>query len=1294
MTVIMHYDTRAAAAHRSARSARAHAHRVLAGGQGVWAHGDCGSTSGRPKRSSASVGSALTSTMSNQASILPPAPGLCTMIPLDDSTSALESYNFPLAPETAAAMGNTSAEVVKTVDKLLADANVDDLCLQKAVSAATTEATASPTGAEALADPAAAPAPETTPAPAPAAARAGPGSAGKRASPASSSNPASSSKPTSATKPASAGKRATKAADSAPAPAPAPAPPASIAPSAANAGAASNAPTVPKTSTSASKKPAARTAPPDEPMDVDEDEDDEDDNDADANDADFAPAKKKGRQAAPKPTTPKQAKTPKVPVSGGSGARRGGRAPAAAAAADAEASAAPVVQQPTGYATSERLLELLDGVDPSAGVPSRADVRVLSAEVRAVSDASLQTVPTAKLGSALATLNPLLLEAAADNREASGRKTKNSDGASSSRAAEDGDADGADGDDGDEGDDDESGGAAERTARALEASLLLLNVVTVPKMPMELLVEESLEAVLLLARRSLAKLHKAAANPKAPTAQAANEPRAAGGGKGARGKAPARARQPTAADAASPSTDATLTLLLERMPPLASFGLSDSLTHLLTQLGLSAAFGLATTAAPSGAVKGLRGSLPLQMAGMRVLLAVFNEHAAHRRGIVGEVLDAYLGAALPPNREQRRNYALPDGARVQLFTALCLLLVQTSARLPSLAVHEADGVGGALGTATPDKPDKSADADDGDKERASAKGKGSSAKKRKAGGGKSPAEVRAAEVAAAEAERKKAAAAKEAAAKAAAAKAAAEHPWLEVQKLLNGLLRAFTSRCLDRPDDAEHRAALEDFVRDVLVLAGRPEWPAAHMAAERLGTLFCQRLNRDTAKDKGKDRDKGAEARDAASRTLALDQLGVLLAALFEHKRKHAEAPLVFPAPKEDVDDEAQPNDPGEVSSCICGVAYDASSSGERFMLDCDLCHRWFHGACVGVGKDQELELWYCDHCRLSTAVTDQRQRIARLLALPCADAPAADDDDGGSAGGGAGRGDVSMGEVGALCTETETTKQLLLNFLQANALADVAADVAQTHVLCEWHHAALDGGRSLLCDLYNEQGQMVGQARERARLAGGEPVDKARALLSRIGILSAGRRLMAESKLFSNIDVMLSHLLAVLRDTQPAFRVRAVKALRDIVRNPSIPPLGEHTSTWHTLLTPDTPVVTTRAGTRRAECALLQGRHDGRAARAERRVHLRARGRARPARRLPRVAPRVRPALLRDDRPAPRRPRRVGAQAGHQDPPRHVRLARRPRQRHGRRGRLGRRHSRPHLAQVAARAHGRPEAN
>lgn len=194
------------------------------------------------------------------------------------------------------------------------------------------------------------------------------------------------------------------------------------------------------------------------------------------------------------------------------------------------------------------------------------------------------------------------------------------------------------------------------------------------QMPAELLVEEALEHILVLAKRALVNNDKAPSKPSAPGTAPTKTP-AVVGKRGGGAKA-AKSNQPTAE---GPTAGATLTLLLERMAFLAGSGLADSLMHQLLQVGLRAAFGAAGAASASAH---RRDSLPLQMAGLRVIVSVFAEHPAQRRGIITDMLDARLHATLTPSREQRKNYVLPDGARVQLFSALCLLLVQKSAALP------------------------------------------------------------------------------------------------------------------------------------------------------------------------------------------------------------------------------------------------------------------------------------------------------------------------------------------------------------------------------------------------------------------------------------------------------------------------------------------------------------------------------------------------------------------------------------------------------------------------------------
>jgi hypothetical protein len=41
-------------------------------------------------------------------------------------------------------------------------------------------------------------------------------------------------------------------------------------------------------------------------------------------------------------------------------------------------------------------------------------------------------------------------------------------------------------------------------------------------------------------------------------------------------------------------------------------------------------------------------------------------------------------------------------------------------------------------------------------------------------------------------------------------------------------------------------------------------------------------------------------------------------------------------------------------------------------MLDCDRCHGWFHGKCVGIAKDKLPDVWICDECTMQLMVLEQ----------------------------------------------------------------------------------------------------------------------------------------------------------------------------------------------------------------------------------------------------------------------------------------------------------------------------------
>lgn len=69
-------------------------------------------------------------------------------------------------------------------------------------------------------------------------------------------------------------------------------------------------------------------------------------------------------------------------------------------------------------------------------------------------------------------------------------------------------------------------------------------------------------------------------------------------------------------------------------------------------------------------------------------------------------------------------------------------------------------------------------------------------------------------------------------------------------------------------------------------------------------------------------------------------------------------------------DEEPEDEDEEEVTRCICGFAeyqgedgQEASSDG--FFIQCDKCHVWQHGFCVGImGSDFAPENYWCEKCK------------------------------------------------------------------------------------------------------------------------------------------------------------------------------------------------------------------------------------------------------------------------------------------------------------------------------------------
>lgn len=101
----------------------------------------------------------------------------------------------------------------------------------------------------------------------------------------------------------------------------------------------------------------------------------------------------------------------------------------------------------------------------------------------------------------------------------------------------------------------------------------------------------------------------------------------------------------------------------------------------------------------------------------------------------------------------------------------------------------------------------------------------------------------------------------------------------------------------------------------------------------------------------------------------AMDAFGKITSAVAGTLRINREKPFKLPDSMDCIDHEPKE----EVNRCFCGRGH-----LDTFMVDCDRCHCWFHGSCIGITKDAVPDEWICDECKLQTAVMDQAKVFSR----------------------------------------------------------------------------------------------------------------------------------------------------------------------------------------------------------------------------------------------------------------------------------------------------------------------------
>jgi cohesin loading factor subunit SCC2 len=286
---------------------------------------------------------------------------------------------------------------------------------------------------------------------------------------------------------------------------------------------------------------------------------------------------------------------------------------------------------------------------------------------------------------------------------------------------------------------------------------------------------------------------------------------------------------------------------------------------------------------------------------------------------------------------------------------------------------------------------------------------------------------------------------------------------------------------------------------------------------------------------------------------LSIHLLGLIAARLRQDIILVEQGAIFFaPPPRKLIEGSSEQED----FSCLCGTG-----NGQGFMLDCDDCHRWFHGECVGINPSAVPATWYCDQCLLRRQLQEHKQsiierdeailkgvcqdKLASILLSPTRQKRKIADDL---------TFDTHLDEInrqevkGDLCSQGMTTankddshtpviKQLILNYLLHKSKVDPAALYARQFFLAQWNYEDDNDN----AEYYRAQWSFTN---EKSFAIHGAPS------LSHDGTRKILVHLVATRELLKSFPRLLNEILCVLNESSTRYRTRAIRALSLIVES------------------------------------------------------------------------------------------------------------------------------------------------
>ncbi|KAL6062556.1 Nipped-B-like protein A (Fragment), variant 2 [Balamuthia mandrillaris] len=381
-------------------------------------------------------------------------------------------------------------------------------------------------------------------------------------------------------------------------------------------------------------------------------------------------------------------------------------------------------------------------------------------------------------------------------------------------------------------------------------------------------------------------------------------------------------------------------------------------------------------------------------------------------------------------------------------------------------------------------------------------------------------------------------------------------------------VQSFVSKCSTREEE-NYRPLLGNFVEDLLHTLNLPEWPASEVLLKVLSSILMKNLRKESSETN-------------ILKMLSIDLLGSIAAKVKLVMKQALHWREILPQP---VEETKKGDSMVEDDSCIC-----ERRRSDNFMLDCDKCHKWFHGSCVGVSPHQVPDTWYCDSCFLRQKVEERRTTLREMAQSQSLSQNGVDQLSNSNPlrKGRKGKGgpslelaeitedldlsenDYSLDQTNEELDESKseeellalqemvTMRQLLLDYLAEKSRAEPSLVYARHFLIAQWCHACQaqeEGGEEsdaiVSADYYRQQCTLP-------KTNGVDPSERILPrLLSRDIMMKINRFLLTRSSLAKSFDAMLSRILNLLNENLTTFRAKAIKALSIVLEaDPAV--LGE----------------------------------------------------------------------------------------------------------------------------------------